>query len=136
MVSKGGFVRIAELFIAIILMSAVLIISYKDNIPKQETQDFSELARDILAEIGTMENLRIEIILNQENATRMISTINFINSSLPDYINFELRACDISNACGQSNYIGDVFSAERIISTSKNNFNPIKLRLFLWVEDV
>jgi hypothetical protein len=63
----------------------------------------------------------------------MTKTVAFINSSLPSYISFELRACDVSSACGQSNYIGDVFSAERIISASNSDFDPIKLRLFLWV---
>ena len=131
--NKKGFIRIAELLIAITLISIILIIAYKQRLPSQETQDFSELARSILSEVSANEDLRVEIINNQQNASMMIKTINFINNSLADYISFELRACSVSSACGQSSYVGDVYSAERIISASKNNFNPIKLRLFLWL---
>ena len=135
MVNKKGFIRIAELLIAIILISTIWILSYKQTTPKQETQDFSELARDILAEISTLGDLRDEIVLNQEEVLAMIKTKEFIDSRLPDYIRFELRSCKISSSCGQSSYVGNVFSAERIISTSNDDFSPIKLRLFLWVSE-
>ena len=122
-----------ELLIAITLISIVLLIVYRQNLPSQKNQDLSELARDVLDEISRNENLRVEIINNQLNTPAMTQTLNFVNSSLPDYISYELRSCLISNSCGQSSYVGDVFSAERIISASKSNFGPIKLRLFLWV---
>jgi cell division protein FtsL len=132
--NREGFIRIAELLIAVTLITIIFLIVYKQNIPKQETQDLTELARDILAEIGAQEDLRSEIISNQTNATNMIKTLNFINNSVPDYINFELRACTINSACGQSTYVGNVFSAERIISSSiSGNFSSVKLRLFLWI---
>ena len=135
MVGKKGFIRIAELLIAITIISLILILSYRQTIQRQETQDLSEVARDILSEISSKENLRDEVVLQQTNVNQMTNTISFINESLPDYINFELRACILTSACGQSSYVGDVFSAERIVSSSKSNFAPVKLRLFLWVEE-
>ncbi len=133
MVGKKGFIRIAELLIAVTLISIIMIVAYKQNIPKQQTQDLSEFARDILKEISLKENLRVEVVDNQQNVSRMTQTLAFVNDSVPDYISFELRACLITSACGQSNYVGDVFSAERIISASKKEYGPVKLRLFLWV---
>lgn len=133
MVRRNGFIRIAELLIAVTLISVILIIAYRQNLPAQNTPDLAKFARDVLAEVGGAEELRVEIIRNQQNASNMTKTLAFINNSVPDYILFELRACEITSACGQSTYVGDVFSAERIISTSKETFNPIKLRLFLWV---
>ncbi|MEK6792392.1 MAG: hypothetical protein AABX96_00490 [Nanoarchaeota archaeon] len=135
MVNRTGFIRIAELLIAITILTIIFILFYKQGVPKQETPDLSELARDILGDISTRENLRSEIVTAQINVVDMLLTRNFINASLPDYILFGLRACDLSSACGQSTYVGDVFSAERIISADKDTFNPIKLRLFLWVEE-
>lgn len=132
---RKGIATIIELLIAITIISAILLISYRQSLPSQETQDLSENARDILSEISTIEDLRGEIITNQVNANAMTNTLAFIDSRLPDYIRFELRACVITSACGQSSYVGDVYSAERIISTSRTNFQPIKLRLFLWVEE-
>lgn len=134
MVRNKGIARIIELLIAITLISVILLITYRQSLPSQETQDLSENARDILSEISTIEDLRDEIITNQVNVSAMNSTLAFIESRLPDYIKFELRACVITSACGQSSYVGDVYSAERIISTSRTEFEPIKLRLFLWIE--
>ena len=135
---RNGFIRIAELLIAITILTVIFMLFYKQGVPKQETQDLSELARDILGDISARENLRSEIIDKQTNVngpSGMVNALAFINASLPDYILFELRACEISGACGQSNYVGNVYSAERIISADKDEFNPIKLRLFLWVEE-
>ncbi len=134
MVSRKGIARIIELLIAITLVSVILLITYRQSLPSQGTQDLSENARDILSEISTIEDLRDEIITNQLNISGMINTLAFIDSRLPDYIKFELRSCVITSACGQSSYVGDVYSAERIISTSRTEFEPVKLRLFLWVE--
>lgn len=134
MVSNKGIARMIELLIAIIIISAILIITYKQNLPSQETQDLAEQARDILSEISTIDNLRDEVIASDVNVSNMPNTIAYINSTLPDYILFELRACIISSSCGQLAYVGDVYSAERIISASRNEFAPVKLRLFLWVE--
>lgn len=135
MVNRKGFIRIAELLIAVTLISIIFILAYKQGVPKQETPDLPEKARDILAEASSDEDLRREIISQQTNVAQMINTLNFINASLPDYILFGLRACDISSVCGQSSYRGNVFSAERIISADKDTFDPIKLRLFLWVNE-
>lgn len=134
MVNNKGIARIIELLIAITIISAILLITYRQSLPSQESQDLSENARDILTEISTIEDLRDEIISNQTNVSAMNQTLAFIDSRLPDYIRYELRACVITSACGQSSYVGNVYSAERIISTSRTEFEPIKLRLFLWVE--
>jgi hypothetical protein len=132
MVNNKGFIRIVELLIAVTLISGVLIFFYRQTASNSNNLSLSELSRDILADVSTREDLRQEIV-SSRNVNSMTKTVAFINSSLPSYISFELRACDVSSACGQSNYIGDVFSAERIISASNSDFDPIKLRLFLWV---
>lgn len=132
---RKGIATIIELLIAITIISAILLISYRQSLPSQETQDLSENARDILSEISTIESLRDEIVANQINASAMNNALTFIDSRLPDYIRFELRACVITSACGQVSYVGDVYSAERIISTNRTNFQPVKLRLFLWIEE-
>ncbi len=121
--------------IAITLILGVIIIVYKNKIPEQKTPDFTEIARDILREVSAKEELRNEIMVVQNNSVQMANTLAFINNSLPDYIFFELRACLTSSACGQSVYRGNVYSAERIIGADTSNFNPVKLRLFLWTAE-
>ncbi len=132
MVGNRGFVRLVELIIAIFIIMTMLIITYIQNKPEQNSQDISEVARDILNEIASNKVLRTEVIISQTNTDLMFQTINFINNSLPDSLNFELRACEASNACGQSSFVGDVYSAERIIGATTTAFNTVKLRLFIW----
>ena len=135
MVNKHGFIRIVEVMVAITLILGVLIVVYKNRSSEQRTSDLTEIARDALREVSSKENLRNEIVVAQTNTAQMTNTITFINNSIPDYILFELRSCDISSACGQSNYRGNVYSAERVISADTNNFDPIKLRLVLWLDE-
>lgn len=123
------------MMIAVALIATMILIAYKQTIPAQNIPDVNEIARDILKDIGSQEILRTEVLGQQTNAQGMTQTLTFVNSSLPDYILFELRSCDVSNACGQSTYRGNVYSAERIISADTATFNPIKLRLFLWVNE-
>ena len=135
MVSRKGFIRIVEVMVAITLILGMIVVVYKNRGSEQRTQDLTEVARDVLREVSVRENLRNEIVAAQTNSAQMTNTLAFIDNSLPNYINFELRSCDISNACGQSTYRGNVYSAERIISADTLNFDPIKLRLFLWVDE-
>lgn len=132
MVGSKGFVRLVELIIAIVMITTILLITYQRNRAEQDTPDINEIARDILREIAADENLRLEVLNAQTNTALMPQTINFINDSLPDYFNFELRSCESSSACGQSSYIGDVYSAERIIGATTTTFNTVKLRIFIW----
>ena len=132
MVNRLGFIRIVEVMVAITLILGMIVVVYKNRSSEQRTPDLTEVARDILREVSSNESLRNETVAAQTNTVLMSKTVLFINNSLPDYILFELRSCDISSACGQSTYRGNVYSAERIISADTSTFNPIKLRLFLW----
>ena len=132
MVNKKGFVRLVELIIAISVIITILLVTYIQNRPAQNTQDISEIARDILSEIASNPELRDEVLVAQTNSIQMTKTIKFINDSLPDSFNFELRACESSIACGQSSFVGNVYSAERIIGATTTAFNTVKLRIFIW----
>ena len=132
MVNNRGFVRLVELIIAIVVIITMLLVTFQKNDLDQNTPDISETARDILREVASNDSLRKEILAAQTNTAQMPMTILFINNSLPDYLNFELRACEASVACGQSSFVGDVYSAERIIGATTTYFNTVKLRLFIW----
>mgnify|MGYP001581696979 CR=1 FL=1 len=132
MVSSRGFARLVELIIALVVIMAILLITYQRNKPEQNGVDVSEVARDILKEVASDNSLRNEIILAQTDTTQIPQTILFVNNSLPDYLNFEIRACEVSSVCGQSTYVGNVYSAERVFGATTTGFNTVKLRLFIW----
>lgn len=127
---KQGFLRIAEAGVAILIILGAILINYK-NLTSLKEPDFSENARDILEEIAKDNNLRNEILTNQDVNQ---NTKDFVRNNLPNFLEFEIRACTISSVCGQSTYQGSVFSAERIISSNLQIFTPVKLRLFIWQE--
>ncbi len=132
MVNKVGVAKLIELIIALTLIMAIFLVAYKRTSNEQRSLDLDETARDILREIAANSNLRNEVISFQTNVVSMTKITNFINDSLPDYILFEIRACESGSACGQANYIGEVYSAERVFGATTTGFNTIKLRLFLW----
>jgi hypothetical protein len=135
MVNRIGVVKLIELIIAIFLIMSILLIAYKRTSIEQKSLDLNEVARDILREIAADVNLRKEIITAQTDTSLIPNTINYVDNSLPDYISFELRACESGSACGQSAYRGEVYSAERIFGATTTGFNTVKLRLFLWVTE-
>jgi len=127
--NKNGIIRIIEASIAILIVASVLFVSYNKNVV-ESLPDYSENARDILEELSKDVSMRGKV-LNEENID------SFVDEKLPAHLNFEVNVCGIEAACGISLLPqGDVFSAERIISTNvdSNSFEPKKIRLFLWEE--
>lgn len=133
MVNSNGAARLIELTIAIVIIIAMLLIAYRRTGTEQKGEDLTEISRDILREIASKDSLRNEVVTSQTNVALMTNTLTFVNDSLPDYVLFELRACESGIACGQSAYQGEVYSAERIFGATSTNFNTVKLRLFLWI---
>ncbi len=131
-INERGFVRLVELIIAVVVIMTMILITYQRTTTIQNGPDLSETARDILREVAANDNFREEVLNAQTDISQMPQTTFFIDTSLPDYLNFELRACETSNACGQSTYVGEVYSAERIIGATTTDFNTVKLRLFVW----
>ena len=125
---KRGFLRIVEAVIAITIIISVMFIYFNKSREVKET-DLSERARAILEEIGKNSTLRNAVIFNQ---TAPIA--NFAQSKLPEtHLLFELKVCDINSVCGKSNYTaGNVYSAERTVSSTLNAYDPKKVRLFIW----
>ena len=136
--NKNGFIKIVEAVIAIMIILGVILISYGDK-KQQKSLDLAEQARDILNEVANNNLLRANMLnavaANPGAITVPQTIIDFINARVPSYLNFDVRACTVSSACGQLTYQGDVYSAERVISATNNIYDPaniVKLRLFLW----
>ncbi len=120
--------KIIEATTAILIVASVLFINYNSGIVENKP-DYSENARDILEELANNVSLR-RVVLSEGDIS------SFIGSKLPAHLNYEAKICDeVSDACGQSTYVGDVFSAERIISSDLETYDPKKIRLFLWEKE-
>jgi len=131
---KRGWLRILEAFIAIILIIGALIVIYSKTIEKpKKAEEIYKLQGAILDEIADNPELR-EAVLN-ENITRII---DFIGDRTYPSFNFTIRICEVNDICSLQYYIGeegnDVYSTERVISSTLEKYEPKKLKIFMWRE--
>ena len=130
--NRKGIIRIVEASIAILIVASVLFMTFTRGIT-EDSPDYSENARDILEELANDVVLR-ENVLSYTGGDVPQNILDFINDKKPNYLSSNATICLPNEPCGQSEFVGNVFSAERIISTNvdSSGFFPKKIRLFLW----
>ncbi len=131
--NKRGIIKVIESSVAILIVVSVLFVSYNKDVAGTSV-DYSEEARDILEELANNFSMRKQILESStENITDDSDIMKFVEDRISIQLNREAKICEeVSDACGQSTYVGDVFSAERIISSDLDTYDPKKIRLFLW----
>lgn len=131
MVNNKGFLRIIEATFAVIMIITVMFIFFTQS-RVQTNVDYSERARDILEEIANDPVLRGEVL--DENIELGVESL--VKARIPEAgisLDYELRICGVDEACGKSSFTeGNVYSGERIISSTLENPASKKLRLFIW----
>ncbi len=132
--NKRGWLRIVEASIAIILVLSVLFVLFNRTRELREP-DLSERARSILEEIANNGTLRDMILSDDPNKQALLTEVIRNRYITESYLDFEVRICTLKEVCGKSTYTpGNVYAAERVISVviGKENYNPKKVRLFIW----
>lgn len=128
-INNKGLVRILEASIAILIILSVLFIFFNQQ-KEPNNVDYSEMARDILEEVSKNNGLRNDIL--SDNSADLNS---FVRDRVPGFLEFDIRICEsLEGACGINFIEGNVYSAERVISTTieQRSLNPKKIRLFIW----
>lgn len=130
MKGKKGWLRIAEAFIAIALIASVLAVLYTRTIenPKQR-EEIYKLHGAILDEISLDQRLRQDVLDSKNESIE-----NFVSTRTPAGFNFTVRICDIDDICGLQFYREEIFSSERIISSTLQDYHPKKVKIFMWQE--
>jgi hypothetical protein len=127
---KKGWLRVAEAFIAIILIVGFLVVLYSKTEEKpRRDEEIYKLQKTILDEIAADPKLR-EGVLNNKTG----EIISFVSRRIPYRFNFTIRICSIDKICGLQYYQGDTYSSERIISSVLEKYEPKKLKIFMWQE--
>jgi hypothetical protein len=138
--NKKAWLRIIEATVGIVLILSAILVLYQKNSSTSET-DMHETLYISLDEIAKNYTLRQLIIDDDTNAKKF--TEDFLKNKVNPAFNYTVLFCKISEspACNL-NYReytdGEVFSAERIISTkiSESNFNSEttskKIRIYAW----
>lgn len=135
--NKKGFLKIVEAFIAILIISGVMIFVYVNNIQSPRQEDYTyQVIRLALKDISNDEAMR-ENILNvnpfedssaegfdsnsNENA-EIIAIANRLSQLIPPEFDFRFRVCELDDACGLQNLPNkNVFSDEVSVSSTLTN---------------
>jgi hypothetical protein len=132
--NKKGIIKIIEASIAVLIVASILMVNYNQDV-SVEKPDYSENARDILEELSRNRALRSLVLTSSGDIGDSSEIMNFINEKKPVHLSASAKVCQAGSACGISSLPnGDVFSAERIISSNMDNYGPKTIRLFLWRE--
>ena len=132
--NKGGFLRIVEASVSILIIAGVLFFLFNRQ-GFTSPPDYSERARNILEEIAKSPTLRESILNDNSNIQQDLD--QFAEERIEEnFLSYEIIVCEVDEACGKSSYTeGEVYSAERVISSTINDIGPKKIRLFIWQED-
>lgn len=131
MVNKRGWLRIVEALVSILIVfGAVLTVSTTQH--SSRSTDICSTLTPILDEISKNITLRTEIINNETTNTEKFLASRIRNPSLDR----EIKICEANDALcphSKSGYDNvDICAEERIIGSSLEQFNPRKLKIFLF----
>ncbi len=144
--NRRGFLRIVEATIAVMIILTALVLLSNNRQDPQE-RDLSEILPPLLEEIAQNATLRRSIIVSYDldgdplsgnNPDVINNLMSFLSQKIPvQTYSFDVRVCAIGVPCPLNPWPGeaeDVFSAERVISSSvtEENFSPRKVKIFLW----
>lgn len=139
--NRKGWIRIIEVFVAILLITGILFVVIRGEYSKQTNlaSKTSETEIAILRDIELNNNLRSEILgatppIEWENfETSMPDTRTRINELIPNYLECEAKLCALEDVCVLDEYTGeDVYAESVVIAADLNTYNPRQLKLFCW----
>lgn len=134
MKNKKALLKILEVFIAIILITGVLILLYSRVNKPNKSEEIYNLEKTILDEIAADPMLRNNVLNSSLGILSTGVLNNFVKERIPEGFNFTLRVCDIEDICPMQEYKEEVFATERIISSTLYDYEPKKLKVFMWKE--
>lgn len=137
--NKKGFMRMVEATIAIMLILGVLIVLASQK-RSQQPESLDEKLPVLLDEVANNFSLREEILSEtDENVIETKLENNFKNKINPAF-DYSVEVCKLDSEVDSCfltpypNVDSDIFSSERVISSSINkiSFEPMKIKLFMW----
>ncbi len=144
MMNKKGWIRIVEMFIAImIISSAVLFVASKQVSDRDISKEVYEKQRQIFEVVGSNDVYREEIIgIDLSGGCVKIDRyanyefISLINKSVPNSWDFIVNLCKIGLISNEgSPNDKEVFVSESVISAVVNKYpdeEPRNMRLLIW----
>ena len=138
MKNKRGWIKIVEAFIAVLLITSVLLIIINKGYigGKDISQKVYDVQLSILREIELDDSLRAEI-LGVENIPVEVDenseVYKRIENRKPAYLKCSAKICDLNVICALDNYPDtDVYVQSVAIATTLQSDAMRQLKLFCW----
>jgi hypothetical protein len=138
--NKKGWIRIAEAFIAVLLVIGIAIIVVGGGIQREDiSEKVYDIEISILREIQLNNTLRSEILLTGEIIkwddfyAQVPKTKNKIQNKMVNWLECEGKICLPENPCllgGESEK--SIYAQSVLITSTLDIFNPRQLKLFCW----
>lgn len=137
--NRGGWIRIMEALISILIISAVLlIIVQQDYIKEQDySQDIYKREVSILRSIRLNDTFRQEIVTSQtpsnwSDASFPQKTKQFIINNTPSYLECEAKLCSVQELC--TLYLEpeseNFYTRSGFFAITGDTLNPKKMHLY------
>jgi len=155
MKNKRGWLRVAEAFIGIVIITSVLIVVISQHPRGDSEEEIYKMERIILRQISLNDTMRQEVLdynltyldnllddivkgeIEIKNNEIIEDLSTFIRSINPPYWEYEIKICKIDNSviCALEDYKDtEVYADEILISADLETYSPRKLKLFMWRE--
>lgn len=153
--NKKGWLRIAEAFLAILIIAGVIVVILTGKAGNNSSKEDAiyNLQKTILNELSNNQELR-EVVLNaedlggssgvgvkdgrinrvyEENEPNYLAIREFVSARIQAIFDFEVQICiDINDVCGPEEYKEEMYSNEIVVSSTLETYAPRKLKLFIW----
>ena len=138
---ERGWIRIVEAFTMILLMTGIFLVVTERNSNQDVSQKIYESEQEVLRVIQLNNSLREDVFIfsssslpiEMSNFTDNLN--NSINSTIPNYLNCYAKICEINDECTLTESVEkNIYTQEVLISSSLDNYDPRKLKLFCWVK--
>lgn len=128
--NKRGWLRVFEAVLSILLVTSVVLLLYSQQKVGDSSTTISDFGDKVLEDISFNFSLR-SAVFSDDNE----SLAKFISGQFPANIGFEVRICELNvlEYCTLSQVIqSDVFVSEKIFASNITDYNPKRVKLFLW----
>ena len=128
---KKAWLRIVEAFIAIIIVLSTVLVIMSKNPPQSSasSEDVYNKQKQILDIIIKDDGMRESVLIND---TQTIN--NFITNVISPARDFKIKICNLNDICTEDTPDNkDVYVSEAIVTSTLNEYNPKKIRFFVWM---
>lgn len=144
MKNKRGWIRIIEVFIAILLITGILLIvlDKEEGLEKDISSKIYKAEVSILREIQLNNSLREDILdldvtnpVEWEGEYFPSNVKSKITSRTPNYLTCKAKICSLDSVCDLSESSeDDIYAQSAVISANLQKYDPRQLKLFCWTD--